>query len=60
MAIRTFDHAVIYMGVWYKAHTPIDFRDEEVCSEDTCKAAPADLAGAAEKPKRAPRKKKEA
>ena len=60
MAIRTFDHAVIYKGVWYKAHTPIDFQDEPVYSEDSLKAAPADLAGAAEKPKRAPRKKREA
>ncbi len=57
MAIRTFDHAVIYKGVWYSANTPIDFRDECVHSEDTFKATPAESAGAAEK-KRAPRKKK--
>lgn len=58
MATRTFDNAVIYKGVWYNANTPIDFRDEEIRSEDKLKAASAESVGAAEKPKRAPRKKK--
>lgn len=60
MAIRTFDHAVIYKGVWYNAHTPIDFQDEEKRSEDELVSALADSVKADEKPKRAPRKKREA
>lgn len=59
MAIRTFDHAVIYKGVWYNAHTPVDIRDENKREEELASAL-ADSVKADEKPKRAPRKKREA